>query len=201
MFVSFETYPIVNSRGHAMAGGCMHDWGVHVWWGPVCVHACMSKYTPKGDVEGIWPGGCLGPHPGASRGGSGLRVTRSTPGGKLRGCLSGGVGPVGCLSRGVFPKGVSAKRGCLPSGCLPRLCLPRGLSAQGNVSQGECLLRGGVCAEGGVCPWEGVFWGGVCIGGSLGRYPPADGYCCRWYSSYLNAFLLSVDLFTGLFNI
>ena len=35
----------------------------------------------------------------------------------------------------------------------------------------------------------------------LGRHRPADGYCCRWYASYWNAFLfqkrLSVILSTG----
>ena len=55
----------------------------------------------------------------------------------------------------------------------------------GAWSQDGCL----VCREGGGC----LVLGGICSRGVPGGDPP-DGHCCRWYASYWNAFLLSINL-------
>ena len=83
-------------------------------------------------------------------------------------------------------------------------------SMPGNRSLGEVCSKGecgpgGICS-GGVCSWGGSgprgsgprgcpkgVWSGGCLlrGGLLcylGDPPKADGYCCRGYASYWNAF-------------
>ena len=48
----------------------------------------------------------------------------------------------------------------------------------GSACSGGCLLQGGACSRG--VPARGG------VGGD-----PHDGYCCRWYASYWNAFLFN----------
>ena len=56
--------------------------------------------------------------------------------------------------------------------------------------------QGGMPALGGVCSWGVCSRGGACSGGgacSRGEWrppSPLNGYCCGWYASYWNAFLL-----------
>ena len=45
----------------------------------------------------------------------------------------------------------------------------------------QAQVRGGVQAQARECVYPSMHWG---------RSPPADGYCCWWYASYWNAFLL-----------
>ena len=61
-----------------------------------------------------------------------------------------------------------------------------------------CLAAGlqGVCYPSMHCRWYSSMpcsrspGGGAAPGGCLVRHPPRDGYCCRRYASYWNAFLL-----------
>ena len=67
-------------------------------------------------------------------------------------------------------------------------CLVQGGSALGG---GDLLLGGGAWPGGGVLLWGGSARGGGVPGprGCLVETSP-DGYCCRQYASYWNAFLL-----------
>ena len=57
---------------------------------------------------------------------------------------------------------------------------------EGNVFTGVCdSVHRGVPGPGGVWSWEGGTWSQGVPGGA----PPPDGYCCRRYASYWNAFL------------
>ena len=58
----------------------------------------------------------------------------------------------------------------------------------GGLLQGECLLWGGSTPRG--C----LFLGGCACGAGEGVETPRDGYCCRWYASYWNAFLYHLFL-------
>ena len=65
------------------------------------------------------------------------------------------------------------------------------LSVSHSVHGGGVCSQGGYLLRGGVCSWGGAFsGGGVCSqGGAWWRHPLPDGYCCRQYASYWNAFL------------
>ena len=120
----------------------------------------------QGEVEGSGHGGSPGPHPG----------------GRLRGLARGrSPGPHPGGSWGVWPWGVSrptprgeveGSPGPCPGGRL------RGLA--GGVSRSTA--RGG--------PGPGL--GGLYPSMHWSRYS-ADGYCCRQYASYWNAFLFHVQ--------
>ena len=71
---------------------------------------------------------------------------------------------------GPGPGGVPAPRGEVPG--------------WGVCSQGGCLVSGGCLLPGGA--WS--LGGCLVLGGAWWR--PPDGYCCGWYASYWNAFLL-----------
>ena len=87
-------------------------------------------------------------------------------GGAIPACLAAGLqgGAIpACIAVGI-PAYLAAGLG---GGWVPSL------GGMGVCSQGES-------AHGGVCPW-----------GCLVETPsPRDGYCCGWYASYWNAFLL-----------
>ena len=71
----------------------------------------------------------------------------------------------------------------------------RGVPGQeGACSRGGAWAGGygGVCMVQGVPGLEGGF-GGCLFQGAWWR-PPRDGYCCGWYASYWNAFLLYLFL-------
>ena len=63
--------------------------------------------------------------------------------------------------------------------------LPGGVCSWGVPAPGV----GGVCYRGVSTPGGSALGGGPCSGGVPGGDPP-DGYCCGWYASYWNAFLL-----------
>ena len=73
---------------------------------------------------------------------------------------------------------------CSWGACSQEGPAPRGMPALGVPAPAGCLLWG-VPALGG---------GGVWSGGPGGD--PPDGYCCRWYAPYWNAFL-SLQLIHG----
>ena len=90
------------------------------------------------------------------------------------------------MSRILFTGGVPGPRGCLLWGVPgPGGCMLWGVPAPGGAWSGGCLVRGMPALEG-ACSRD-AWW------------RPPDGYCCRQYASYWNAFLLhvSVILFTG----
>ena len=88
------------------------------------------------------------------------------------GCLLWG----GACSRGVpTPRGV-----CLGGVCLGGVC-SRGCLLRGVSVLGVSVCSGGVSALGGVCS-------------ALRQPPQRDGYCCRQYASYWNAFLFTMLL-------
>ena len=70
---------------------------------------------------------------------------------------------------------------CLSTGRLPG---PGGVPGPGDGWSGGCLLPGGTCSRGVPAPEECLHPGG---GGGV---PGPDGYFCRRYASYWNAFLL-----------
>ena len=137
--------------------------------GMVSQHALhVSRPTPKGEAEGSgWGAGGLQAH---TQWGSWGRSSSPQPGGSW-GVWLGGVSrttPTGEVDGSGW--GVSSPT-------------PRGVQAhtQGGL---QAHTQGG---SPGPHPGSGVFsrmhWG---------RYPPprADSYCCGWYASYWNAFLL-----------
>ena len=63
------------------------------------------------------------------------------------------------------------------------------LSTGGGPGPGGAWSRGGGA-------WSWVGWGGAWSWGVPGGDPPRDGYCCRRYASYWNAFLLMKCLFS-----
>ena len=86
---------------------------------------------------------------------------------------------------------------CYPSmltGGIPAACLAVGA---GGWVLSQHALQQGVCSQGGACSRGSTPRGGLLPGGSAPRVcvygdPPAKaaGYCCGWYASYWNAFLL-----------
>ena len=108
---------------------------------------------------------------------------------------------------------VCPQEGCLLQGGVP--ALGGGVPGPGGTwSQGgQCLVPWGVCSGGVPGPGErvcsrgvpgprGAARGGVWFWGSAPGGIPActeadspprrrDGYCCRWYASYWNAFLFT----------
>ena len=74
------------------------------------------------------------------------------------------------------------------------VCSGGGTWSQGGPGPGGGVPgRGGSVPKGvpgnrGVCSQRGSGPGGCLVGGAWWR-PPPDGYCCRRYASYLNAFL------------
>ena len=92
------------------------------------------------------------------------------------GCLLPGVSALG---GGSAPRGGAWSEGDVCSGGLPGpggVPGPRGVSALGGTQSQ------GVPGPGG----DAQSWG------RPGRDPPPDGYCCRWYASYWNAFLFTI---------
>ena len=97
------------------------------------------------------------------------------PRGKFRGIWQGGLqahsqgGSLGGSGPGPQPRGKLRGIWSRPT-------------AKGEV---EGDLAGGL---GGGC----LLPGGCLLQEGMVEIPPADGYCCRWYASYWNAFLLQV---------
>ena len=60
-------------------------------------------------------------------------------------------------------------------------------SRWGDACSWGCLLLGGSAPGEGAC-----FWGGCLVPGGHLVETPQDGYCCVWYASYWNVFLLLV---------
>ena len=58
------------------------------------------------------------------------------------------------------------------------------------LSTGGCLLQWGCLLQGGSAPGGVPAPGGCLLHG--GVETPDDGYCCWWYASYWNAFLLNI---------
>ena len=85
-------------------------------------------------------------------------------------------------------------RGRVPTrgGVCDRGSLLWGVPAPGDLLPGVPALEGGYPLGGtcsGGCLLQGVpALGGACSGGTE-TLLKADGYCCRWYASYWNAFL------------
>ena len=87
----------------------------------------------------------------------------------------GGSGP------GPHPRGKLKLRG-IWSRPTPKREVEGDLAEGGACSGGVPALRG-VPAPGVACSGRGA-----CSGGSV-ETPPRDGYCCRQYASYWNAFM------------
>ena len=91
----------------------------------------------------------------------------------------------------VCPKGVSRPKS-------RGVCLPRGdvqAQAQG-VCPGGCpgIVKAQAQAQGISRPRpRGVYIPAYTEADTATPPPPADGYCCIWYASYWNAFLLFVN--------
>ena len=78
--------------------------------------------------------------------------------------MGGGAGIPACIAGGITA--------CLAAGgVLSQHALQQGVPGPGGFVPRGCLL-------GGLLP-GGAWWA-----------PTPDGYCCRWYASYWNAFLL-----------
>ena len=63
-----------------------------------------------------------------------------------------------------------------------------------TVHRGDAIPA---CLAGGSAPGGGCLVRGVCSQGVPGGDTPQDGYCCRRYASYWNAFLLQVSVHRG----
>ena len=128
----------------------------------------------------VWlGGGCLGPDPGGGWGSDGGGCLGPDPRGRLGG-LARGVCVQAHTQQGGQDQHLGGCPGPHPAGWprpTPGGCLgpdPRG--RLGGLARGVCVQ-----AQGGVSQH------------ALGQTPlPADGYCCGWYASYWNAFLLEL---------
>ena len=147
------------------------------------LHLSVSHSVHRGGEVG--GGGCLGPHPGGKLRGLARGVSRLTSRGEVEGSGHGGLGPhPGGKLRGL-PGQFSGQGGFLgpqPGGKLRYLA--RGVSRP--------TPRGGL---------GGLAWGvsrptpGGVSQHALRQIPPAYGYCCERYSSYWNAFLLTMKIY------
>ena len=98
--------------------------------------------------------------------------------------------------RGAIPACIAAglRVGWYPS--MPcRFPFPHPRGKLRGIWPGGCLLQEGACSRG-VCSSRCLLWEeGVCSRGVCGvlETPPTprDGYCCRQYASYWNAFLFT----------
>ena len=74
------------------------------------------------------------------------------------------------------------------------VCPQGGVSGPGGSAASGGACSRGVCSRGGAWSGRGLLLGGAWSGGAWSRggvwRPPCDGYCCGWYTSYWNAFLL-----------
>ena len=70
--------------------------------------------------------------------------------------------------------------------------MPCSRSPGGSAPRGMSTLRGGACSGGEGSAPGGSALGGACSRGVCGDPPKADCYCCRWYASYWNVFLLEM---------
>ena len=100
-------------------------------------------------------------------------------------CLSTGGGV--CSSGGACFGEVPAPGGCLLPGVSALGVSAWGMSAPGGVCSGGVSVLGVSVCSGGVSAL-----GGVCS--ALRQPSQRDGYCCRQYASYWNAFLFTMLL-------